>query len=85
MATRYVFRRTTTVTVVMADPGEMIDDSEGGPAYPMEDAPRTVEERDEAALEWARMTLPDEDYAEDFVTVEHGPIELVGNIEGAVR
>lgn len=34
-------------------------------------------ERDEAARDWAAQALPLDDYAEDFMTVEHGPVELV--------
>lgn len=77
MSTRYVFRRTTTVTVTMADPGEVIEDSDGGPGYVDPDGPKTAEERDESAREWAEQALPLDDYAEDFVTVEHGPVELL--------
>ncbi len=68
MPTRYVFRRVTTVTVLMADPGEETD---CGPAS------LCVFERDESAREWAAQALPLDDYAEEWVTVEHGPVELV--------
>ena len=74
MATRYVFRRTTTVTVTLADPGEISDDGEPGP--------KTAEERDESAREWAEQALPLDDYAEPFVEVEHGPIELIDKRAG---
>lgn len=69
MPTRYVFRRVTTVTVLMTDPGEVSSDGEPAPA--------TAEERDEGAREWAEQALPLDDYAEDFVEVEHGPTELI--------
>jgi hypothetical protein len=69
MSTRYVYRRTTTVTVVMADPGEV--DGDGEPAC------ATTKERDESAREWAEQALPLDDYGEDWVTVEHGPVECV--------
>ena len=74
VSTRYVFRRVTTVTVTMADPGEMDAEGEPGPA--------TAEERDESAREWAEQALPLDDYAEPFVEVEHGPIELIDKRAG---
>jgi len=67
MTTRYVFRRTTTVTVEMADPGET-----GGYCEPAE----TPAARDESARLWAEEALP-EGFPEEWVTVEHGPLERV--------
>lgn len=61
---KYVFRRTQTVTVRMAEEGE-IEDFDGEPVH--WDTPTA---QLESAREWRDQAFPNDDYCEDFMEAE---------------
>jgi len=69
--TTFIYQTTITVTVRMADEGE-ISEIDGEPTH--WDAPAAQEE---SAREWAEQAMPLIDYAEDFVKVDAPPLALV--------
>ena len=69
VSTRYVYQTTITVTVEMADRGEL--DAEGDFA---EYDPLTQED---SAREWAEQAMPVEFYPEKWVTVDAPPLKLI--------
>jgi hypothetical protein len=70
MPTTFVFTRTQTVEVTMADPGETEDETGEVCRW------ATFKDQEDAAKEWAEQTFLDEDYCEPWMDADPGKWEL---------